>query len=238
MNLGLYFLILLHWIACNSCEQNPDYEHGDIRINIITGENWLHNFPLFLGFKIKNPPQFAIWIEDTTGIYLTSVFVTEKIATEGWISNNENRRKESLPHWSHKKGIVYDDGLMLPTKEEPLTDGITGATPKNDKELLLRINDFSTPVVIKAEFNQSTDFNEYFPKTANPDDDNFSGGEGGSGQPAIVYADTLYPFQQSGILRYIGCSSADGTDGELHNEWEKLTTAKKIVEQIHFELIQ
>ena len=84
------------------------------------------------------------------------------------------------------RGVVYDDGFLLPTKENPLSDGVTGATPKVDKEIQIRIKDFTEPVIIKAEFNHSIDFNDFFPENAVEGHDNYSGGEMGSGQPAIV----------------------------------------------------
>jgi len=226
-------------LSATSCEKEElNYSTGDIRINIETGDSWLHDFPLFLGISKKNPPQFAIWFEDISGNYLSTIFATSKIATEGWVANKGNRRKESLPHWSHKRGFVYDDGLLLPTKEKPLSDGITGATPKVDKEIQIRIKDFTEAVIIKAEFNHSVDFNDFFPENAIEGHDNYSGGKMGSGQPAIVYADTLYPNQQSIFLKLIGRSSANGSDGMVYSDLEKLTTAKSIVKQISVEILK
>ena len=238
MSLNILFVAAL-LLSATSCEKEElNYSTGDIRINIETGDSWLHDFPLFLGISKKNPPQFAVWLEDTSGNYLSTIFVTSKIATEGWIANKGNRRKEALPHWCHKQGEVYDDGLLLPTKENPLPDGITGATPKVDKEIQIGMKDFTEPVIIKAEFNHSIDFNDYFPENAVKGRDNYSGGKMGSGQPAVVYADTIYPDQQRTFLKLIGRSSADGSDGMIYSDLEKLTTAKSIVKQISVEIIR
>ena len=46
------------------------------------------------------------------------------------VGQGGNRRKEALPYWCHRRGVVYDDGLYLPTKSQPLVDGMTGATPR------------------------------------------------------------------------------------------------------------
>ena len=232
MSLKILFVAIC-FLSTASCEKQVlSYTTGDIKIKIETGEHWLHDFPLFLGLSKKNPPQFAVWLEDTSGNYITTVFVTYKIATKGWLLNKGNRRKEALPHWCHKRGVVYKDGLLLPTKENPLSDGITGATPKVDKEIQIRIKDFTGPLVIKAEFNHSTDFNDFFPKNATEGDDNYSGGKEGSGQPAVVYAATIYPNQQNTFLKLIGHSSVDGSDGIIYSDLEKLTTAKSIIKQI------
>ena len=238
MKANILLITIFLFTACSCEKEILSYSKGDIKIEIETGEQWLHDFPLFLGISKKNSPQFAVWIEDTAGNYISTVFVTEKTATEGWIANNGNRRKEALPYWCYQRGVIYDDGLLLPTKENPLPDGITGATPKADKEMQINITDFTKPMVIKAEFNHSVDFNDYFSENAKEGDDNYSGGEMGSGQPAIIYAVTIYPDQKQTYLKPIGHSSADGSDGMVYSDLEKLTTAKNIVKQISIEIIK
>lgn len=216
-----------------SCDKEElSFARGDIEIKIEAGEHWLHDFPLFLGISKQNPPQFAIWIEDTSGNYLSTVFVTHKIATEAWQANKNNRRKESLPHWCHQRGIVYEDGLMLPTKDNPLPDGITGATPKADKTIKLTPVKLEKPFVIKAEFNHSVDFNDYFPKNVKEGDINYSGGEEGSGQPAVVFFATIFEGTKEVKLELICHSSPDGSDGNILSDLQKLSTAKSIVKNI------
>ena len=213
----LQILIFICIFFLNSCEKNKlSLEEGDIKIEIETGNNWLHDFPLLLGLKKKNPPQFAIWIEDTSGNYISSVFVTHKIATESWQANQGNRRKESLPHWCWQRAVIYEDGLLLPTKKNPLTDGITGETPKKNKTIHFNPISLIKPLVIKAEFNHSVDFNEHYPENATEGDDNYSGGPEGSGQPAVVYADTVYFDTHETELKLIGHSSPDGSDGIVY----------------------
>lgn len=227
------FIMLTSIVGFSSCkEEELAFTEGDVKIEIQTGEHWLHDFPLFLGISKKNPPQFAVWIEDTSGNYISTVFATYKIATEGWQSNNGNRRKEALPYWCYQRGVVYEDGLMLPTKAHPLTDGITGATPKKNNTLLLKPTNFTEPIVIKAEFNHSIDFNDSFPKNALEGDLNYSGGNMGSGQPAIIYAGTLNPGAKELELQIIGYSSPDGSTGNIYTDMDKLSTAKTIVGKI------
>lgn len=236
MKPGIFFVIIFIFTVFPCSTEELTYKAGDISIKIETGEEWLHDFPFFLGLTKKNPPQFALWLEETDGTYISTIFATYKIAVEGWHANKGNRRKESLPHWCFKRGVVYDDGLLLPTKENPLSDGITGPTPKIDKEIQVRIENFTGPLIIKAEFNHSVDWNDYYLKKAEAEDDNYSGGKMGSGQPAVVYAGTIDPNQQFTSLILIGHSSADGTDGGIYSDLEKLTTAKNIVKQISIEI--
>jgi hypothetical protein len=225
--------IMLCTLFSTSCEKEElVFSSGDYEINVETGEHWFHEFPLFLGLTKKNEPQFAIWVEDTSGHYLSTVFVTHKIATEGWLANNGNRRKEALPYWCHQRGVVYNDGLMLPTKKQPLADGVTGATPKGNTKIQMRLTDSQEPFVIKAEFNHSVDFNDFYPKNAKEGEYGYSGGKLGSGQPAVVYAATVYPDTNVLTLKLVGHSSPDGSDGKLYTDLSTLTTAKSIVNRI------
>jgi len=229
----LKILLLSFVFYLNSCKKEELlFTSGDIAVEIETGENWLHDHPLLLGLTKKNPPQFAIWIEDTSGNYLSTVFVTYKIATEGWIFNHGNRRKEALPHWCYQRGVVYEDGLMLPTKENPMVDGITGATPKVNKTFQIRLVNLKKPFVVKAEFNQSIDFNNAYPESVEEGADNYSGGPEGSGQPAVVYAATVYSDTKETELQFVGHSSPDGSDGAIYDTISGLTSATSIVNKI------
>ena len=123
--------LYLSLFSFSSCQQELiEYSQGDFKVCVVQGSEWLHDFPLFLGIKKKNPPQIAIWLEDTQGNYLSTLYVTHKIATQTWQASGGNRRKEALPHWCYSRGVKYTDGLYLPTKNQPLVDGLSGATPQ------------------------------------------------------------------------------------------------------------
>lgn len=229
------FLCALVTFYCTACEKDiVEYNSGDIRISVEKGSAYLHDFPLFLGLKIQNPPQMAIWAEDMDGHYLTTVYVTHKIAAQGWTSSGGNRRKEALPYWCYSRGVQYSDGLYLPTKKQPLTDGLTGATPKVDFDVRLKLVSELEKFVVKIEVNHSTDFNENYPESAVAGDKGYSGGKMGSGQPALVYAALvdLSSGQKSFEARLIGHSSPDGSNGVLYPDISTLTTALGIIERI------
>lgn len=222
-----------------SCRQElVTYREGNWKITIEPGEAWLHDYPLFLGIKKKNPPQLAVWLEDTEGNYLATVYVTCKIATQSWQSAHGNRRKEALPYWCHRRGRVYEDGLYLPTKEHPLTDGLTGATPRSGFDIKLTPGHVPTCFVVKIELNHSTDFNAFYPESAGTNDAGYSGGQEGSGQPAVIYAADvdLSAGTKTFEAVLIGHSSADGSSGELDTDLSGLTTALHIVKRIAIEL--
>ena len=218
-----------------SCDNDlVEYKQGDLKVSIVQGDEWLHDFPLFLGIKKKNPPQIAIWLEDTDGHYLTTVYATHKIATQSWQNAGGNRRKEALPCWCYSRGVKYADGLYLPTKDQPLTDGISGATPHTGFDMKMSPASGLKKFVVKVEINHSTDFNDSYPKSAKPGDSNYSGGKEGSGQPALVYeADVdLTSGKKSFDAVLNGHSSPDGTSGEIYKDMSGITTALNIVKQI------
>jgi hypothetical protein len=122
----------------------------------------------------------------------------------------------------------------MPTKDNPLPDAITAASPAGDFRLLTRVPDEAKRLIIKAEVNNSADFNDAYPKNATRGDPNYSGGEWGSGQPSIVYAAAVDLSSGPGTceLRPIGHGSPDGRDGELDPDLSTLTTAKGIIKAI------
>lgn len=235
MRQTMTFSIITALLACCGCRKELlTYEQGDLTVRIEQGSEWLHDFPLFLGIKKKNPPQIAVWIEDTEGHYLSTVYAAYKIATQSWTAAGGNRRREALPHWCHQRGIRYADGLYLPTHNEPLTDGMTGATPRSGFDLRLTPNERLRRFVVKIEVNHSTDFNDFYPRSVGEGEPGYSGGKYGSGQPALVYAvqvdldSDAREFEASPV----GHSSPDGSDGETDPDLSTLSTALDIVHRI------
>lgn len=230
-----FIWIYLTLFFLSSCDKElMVYEQGEVKVYIEQGDAWLHNFPLLLGIKVKNPPQLAIWLEDTSGNYLSTIYVTHKIATQSWQSAGGNRRKEALPHWCFSRGVEYGDGLYLPTKDHPLTDGISGATPRKSFDIKLSPGPELKHFVVKIEINHSTDFNDFYPKSAKEGEANYSGGEKGSGQPALVYKVEVdfTSGKKSFEAILLGHSSPDGSSGEIFTDLSGLTTALNIVKSI------
>lgn len=218
--------------SCN--EDLVTYKEDDIKVLVTKGDEWLHDFSGFLGLDKKNPPQVAIWIEDLAGNYITSIYVSHKIATESWQANGGNRRKEALPVWCYARGIQYPDGLYLPTEDKPLVDGISGATPRGSFDVKIRPVGDLKQFVVKVELNHSTDWNDSYPKNAKEGDANYSGGKEGSGQPAVVYAAEidLDSNQKQYTATLIGHSSPDGSNGDIYPDTSTLTSALKISKEI------
>ncbi|MHB9030762.1 MAG: hypothetical protein ACYC9O_18495 [Candidatus Latescibacterota bacterium] len=197
-----------------------------------TGKEWSHTEKFWGLFSLSNPPQIAVWVTDTDGRYLETLFVTRRTARQDWRTRNDLiRRPESLPFWAYSRGVVYEDGLRLPTRRNPLSDAVTGATPPGAFRLETIIPDKETVLRVCVELNHAYDFNEFFPKGKKYGEDRFSGI---SGQPSIVYSAEieLAGARNTFRLRPVGCGSPDGSHGKLCADLSKLTTAKRIVKRI------
>lgn len=156
----------------------------------------------------KRAPQIAVWVEDSDGTYVDTLFVTKKASGNKWIGSPKDGRPESLPDWYRAKG---QNPAVKISKDD--LDATTSATPKKgiviSKDLEL---EKGKTYVFKCQANQSFDYNEYYTKK----------NSGVDGQPAVLYAGEMIP---------------DGTEKEIKLEFsgsrEKLKTADKIIESIY-----
>ena len=215
-----------------------NFEHDlQLNIDLLRGEHFWH-------------PQIAIWTEDTTGNYLKTLFVTKATAKgifaggrtkENFKSLDESqetetddyRRVDALPVWSHKRGVIYDDGLYAPTYENPLPDGFTGATPLDNFHLKTS-TDKKDVFVLKMEINVAFDDNEFYSEFDFPDDDTFHNGTGQLGQPSIIFKTKIDLNDSSDyyLMKFEGHGHRSGQNGNIYSETETLTTTLEIVERI------
>ena len=184
----------------------------EITVSVGAGQHW----------KQKSEPQFAVWLEDADGNYIKTIYVTGKASKKSWVFSPKEGRPESLPVWynasKQRAGAAgsADDGQQL--------DAVTSATPKGGVIFSTEIEDES--YIIKAEFNTSFDYNDFYTKKST----------GVNGQPSVVYSAEIPEgfSKESGEIKlaFAGCGSLDGSDGELHTDASKLTTAKSIVKLV------
>jgi hypothetical protein len=226
---GSFFALSLPF---ESCASPLSLGSGNLKIEVEPGSHWLHDYPLFLGLKKKNPPQIALWVETPGGRYIGALYVSGKSAKQSWLGSKDIRRPEALPVWSHHRGIADKDGLYMPTKDMPETDAISGATP--EKGLTLAFTPALRQFIILVEVNHSVDFNDAYPKSAAKGSPSYTGGDDGSGQPSIVYAATV-DFDSETIdfpFLLLGHGSQDGRDGNIAADNSTLTSALDIVKSI------
>lgn len=189
--------------------------------------------------KSHNHPLMAVWIEDTEGNYIQTLYVAQSIATStfkrgatewGHWKEGVVRRPAALPYWSHKRGIKASDGLYLPAPENPVADAYTGATPKSDFVLQSR-SDSKLPGQFRVllEINQAWDWNNYWTNNKFPDDADYKT----SSQPALVYEALVDTSSGSEVfeMKPIGHSHYSGKDGSLTKDLTTLTTALEITKK-------
>jgi hypothetical protein len=192
-----------------------------------------------------NHPLMAVWIEDTAGNYIQTLYVAESIAkgifgygdkTTGKWMPGPIRRPAALPVWAHSRGVKEDDGLYLPTEKTPVPDAYTGPTPQAHFVLLAR-TDENVPEAFYVffEINQTWDWNEFWSNNKYPDDEEYKT----SCQPALVYktyikkGETKTPRE----LELIGHSHFNGEDGNIYGDLTSITTAREISKLIYVSLL-
>jgi len=197
-------------------------------------------------------PQMAVWVEDSLGNYIETIFVSNATAKDiflgGRSKNNfkefdgqkakvgqkaDYRRVNALPVWSHNRGVQYEDGMYVPTKENPLPDAISGATIKDNFKLISTIDELEH-FTLKIELNVAFDDNEYYSEFDFPEDETYHSGTGQLGQPSIIFETEidLNDNKKYYLMDLVGHGHRSGQTGELYKDLSKLTTALEIVERI------
>jgi hypothetical protein len=192
-----------------------------------------------------NHPLMAIWLEDTVGKYIQTLYVVQSIATSTFNFGEVHkgkwmpgviRRPAALPYWSHKRGIKAPDGLYTPSADNPVPDAYSGATPEADFILTTRSDkELKRFVTILFEINQSWDWNEHWTNNKYPDDKEYKT----SSQPALVYAAVIDTQNKGAVysLSPVGHSHYSGKTGELFPDLTSITTAFKIAKSIRVKVI-
>ena len=180
----------------------------EITVSVGAGQHW----------KEKREPQFSVWLEDSEGNFIKTLYVTERASRKSWILSPKEGRPESLPVWYHAS--KHESGRTKEKNKDLKLDAVTGVTPKSGINFNAEIED--KEYEIKAEFNTSFDYNDFYTKK----------NSGVNGQPSVVYsAKILAGFNKENDeikLSFLGSGSPDGSDGQIHAD-DRLTTALEIV---------
>ncbi len=182
----------------------------EIKLSVTPGANW----------KSKMEAQSAIWVEDLEGNYITTLYVTNKAGNKNWIFGPKEGRPESLPVWYHASKVAPDKSAKEDDANVQL-DAVSSATQKAGINITRNIPD--SDCVIKAEFNTSFDYNESYTKK----------NSGVNGQPSVIYGAKIGMNNTNQVnLEYLGTGSLEGSDGNIHQNAQGITTAKNIVKEI------
>lgn len=184
----------------------------EISVRVEGGENW----------SKKGAPQFAIWLEDSDGNYVKTIYVTERASRLSWFFGPKAGRPESLPVWYHAS--KHESAKSASGKKDQNIDAVTSATPKSSIDFAATLDD--REYVAKAEFNVSFDYNDFYTKK----------NSGVNGQPSVIYqAKISSDFStKSGEIEFVFCGSGslDGSDGKIIPGQNHLTSAKSIVKRL------
>lgn len=184
----------------------------EITISVEEGQSW----------KKGHLPQAAIWLEDTNGNYIQTLYVTKKASKKSWIFAPDEGRPESLPVWyKASKRDSAKTKKKIVSKNDSQIDAVTSATPKAKFEVKGEIPNGN--FVLKAEFNKSFDYNDTFTKKNSND----------NGQPSLVYEAYVTQGENAQTeFKFLGTGSVDGSDGKIHKGTVGLTTAKDMVKAV------
>jgi len=241
VNIVIAFTVLFLLIPrCKSPEGSTGVKEEILEFSTNAGADGAGLTISFHKGKEHNHPLMALWAEDTNGVYLQTLYVANSIAkgifqhgdaSSGKWRPGEIRRPAALPYWAHKRGIKGEDGLFIPSAENPLPDAVSGETPPGSFLLHTWLKE-GTPGIVNVyfEINQSWDWNEYWTNNKYPGNDEYKT----SCQPAVVYKATVdfndnketYKFQAIGHSHYAG------ENGELYTDLSTLTTALDITGEI------
>lgn len=230
---------------------------GTIRLTVAEGKEWTHSFKTMVVAKTKNQPQMAFWLEDASGAYVATIYVTYRTAVQDWRASfgekkEKIKRPSALPVWvrahagrgvESKKLCAACHGLHKERRKtvEGELAAMTGATPKTGftREWTLLPGIAPGNYVLKAEINHSKDWNDAYPEKAKEKDADYSGGSMGSGQPSLVYEGVLAIGcgPSSVVLEPVGHGQPAGASGEIAKDLGSLTTALEIVKSIRAEYV-
>ncbi len=200
-------------------------------------------------------PTYAIWIEDTLGNYLQTLYVTEKLAKNNFYvkvvtvdgkdqflaepeSKGDRERPEALPIWSHKYGKRSAKGNYIPSGQDVIPDAYSGATLTTDFRLETKTPQALPDVYrVRLEINQSFDWNEYYPSDRFPEDPVYSG-NGKPGQPSLLYEALVTKNSTTKVFAFAlaGRGHHSGKDGVVYTELDGITTARGIIKRTLVEL--
>ena len=214
--LTVFTVMFFGCLGCNTEGKNTQPIITDTTLIIAPGEHWLGKMKVFV-FSVKKTPQIAAWVEDEQGRYIATITVTNRSGKGTWRSAPQTGRPEALPVWNYKQ---QSNSSFIDI------DTVTTATPKGsveakiDKGLLVNGNTYN----VYLEINHSFDYNDHWTK----------GNSGVNGQPSLIYHAQFTAGIPGHIpLVPIGHGSVDGSNGNITNGLENITSALGIVKNVY-----
>jgi len=125
------------------------------------------------------PPQFAIWIENSKTHKLKTVFVTSRVSKGDW--EGKANVPVALPRWFE---LFRGENKSFEIVENDRYSAVTGATPKGDYFSVRIEVEPGSSWICWIEMNLAGDFNEAFPEF---NEESLKEDEFSCGQPALIF---------------------------------------------------
>ncbi len=166
--------------------------------------------------KITTTPQMVLWVESKDGSYKKTIWMTRKFAAQEWAGQRYDAdkvfRESTFTRWLRQFPGEW------PSRNRPLPDSVTGASPQGDHSVSLSIP-AGQPLVIYLEVNNAFDENKSFPNGSIMD-----------GQPGVVY--TAEWDGKKGANLELRLQFWSSPEGVLKKDLHSLTTAKNILKKV------
>ena len=197
---------------------------------VLAGTNNVQMEITFRIFLNEKNCQMAVWLVNEQGVFVDTVYVTRKVAREGLGNRGGDiddkwggSRLSVLPVWAHQRGIDYGGGNFYPTKEKPLVDAMSSATPKAGE--LVRI--WNQKILKPGKYYYYIEVNKSF------DDNEQHNYSWYRGQPSVIWQGSLLVGDQisESKAKIVGHGQVAGIDGGINPDLSTLTTALDLIEK-------
>jgi hypothetical protein len=147
------------------------------------------------------------------------------------------RRPEALPVWGHARGVQAADGLFVPSRQAPLPDVVTAASPLESAYFVTPARTTLRRFAVLVEVSNACDFNDYYRRDSYPDDPVYSG-DGFPAQPSAVYRGFVDTESERRfvVLDLVGHGHVSGRDGKIDPDVSHMTTGLQIVDRVVVEV--
>ncbi|MCX7820807.1 MAG: hypothetical protein N2258_03935 [Brevinematales bacterium] len=188
---------------------------ADFVLNIEVGKHFVQTGKIGI-FSFTTTPQMVLWVESEDGKYKETIWMTRRFAKQDWAGQSYDKnkiyREYTFPRWVY----VFKDNL--PTKNKPMPDSVTGASPKSSTKINIKLP-IDKKLILYFEVNNAFDENESYPM-----------GKLYDGQPSLVYTAVIDSDFKDKIelkLKY-----KTNLKGELIENLDGITTAKEIISKV------
>jgi len=178
------------------------------------------------------PPQFAIWLEDSQTGHLQTVFVTYRSATGDWVGKVEC--PDALPRWFEVYKQEMNTTTLPRLNASSAIIAVTGATPQAEHFKIRAEVPPGSDWICWIEVNLAGDFNAAYRQY---DEDLQTVDIHFSGQPALVYRGKIHAVTGEEVEPELyGQSSVENP--VVRPVSTGVTTAKDIFQSIHIRAIK